>query len=256
MEFIGQEELIANLRSTNARAILIQGPSHFGKKTLIRGLFKEEGLYVYEVSGSIGDFRETIDFIKSQTNPMMYLIPDVDRLHPGVQNLLLKILEEPPMRARFCLTASNTILPTIRSRCICYSMQPYTPEQISSGLSSAEMSLFMNTAPEIRRAVASPGQVHSLYGWGKPEAVLSLIEQMTSIKSNLNAPLAYVLKLANDLMKYMKENNVDMYTFFLLARGMYSEYISYQILTQNLNELDRYYVCYFYSELWKEVACA
>jgi len=256
MEFIGQEELIANLRSTNARAILIQGPSHFGKKTLIRGLFKEEGLYVYEVSGSIGDFRETIDFIKSQTNPMMYLIPDVDRLHPGVQNLLLKILEEPPMKARFCLTASNTILPTIRSRCICYSMQPYTPEQIRSGLSSAEMPLFMNAAPEIRQAVASPGQVHSLYGWGKPEAVLSLIEQMTSIKSNLNAPLAYVLKLANDLMKYMKENNVDMYTFFLLARGMYSEYISYQILTQNLNELDRYYVCYFYAELWKEVACS
>lgn len=256
MEFVGQEELIASLRNTNARAILVHGPAHSGKKTLIRGLFKEEGLYVYEVSGSIGDFRDTIEFIKTQTNPMMYLIPDVDRLHPGVQNLLLKILEEPPMKARFCLTASNSILPTIRSRCICYSMQPYTLEQIKSTLPDSVLSLFMNSAPEVRQAVASPGQVQSLYGWGKPEVVLELIEKMTSMKSNLKEPLAFVLFQANELMKFIKENNVDMYTFYLLARGLYSEYSSYQILSQNLYELDRYYACYFYSELWKEVACS
>ena len=94
MEFIGQENLIQDLSKTNARAILIQGPAHFGKKTLIRQLYKDLGLYVYEVSGSVSDFRQTLEFIKTQTNPIMYLIPDVDRLHPGIQNLLLKILEE------------------------------------------------------------------------------------------------------------------------------------------------------------------
>lgn len=70
MEFIGQENLIQDLSKTNARAILIQGPAHFGKKTLIRQLYKDLGLYVYEVSGSVSDFRQTLEFIKTQTNPI------------------------------------------------------------------------------------------------------------------------------------------------------------------------------------------
>ena len=71
MEYIGQEKLIESLSSTNARAMLIQGPAHSGKKTLIRKLYKDLGLYVYEVSGTVSDFRETLEFIKTQTKPIM-----------------------------------------------------------------------------------------------------------------------------------------------------------------------------------------
>ena len=84
MDYIGQEKLIESLSKTNARAMLIQGPAHSGKKTLIRQLYKDLGLYVYEVSGSVSDLRETMEFIKTQTKPIMYLFPDVDRLHPGI----------------------------------------------------------------------------------------------------------------------------------------------------------------------------
>lgn len=255
MEFIGQENLIQDLSKTNARAILIQGPAHFGKKTLIRQLYKDLGLYVYEVSGSVSDFRQTLEFIKTQTNPIMYLIPDVDRLHPGIQNLLLKILEEPPMKARFCLTASNTILPTIKSRCVCYMMQPYTNEQIKGLLCDSELALVQNSAGVIGEWVDSPGQLQLLVGWGNGDILLNLIEQMSNIKSELNQPLAVVMNKANNLGKYMKEQGVDFYTFFLLAKGLYSEFESYSILTQNLYDLDRYIMCYFYSEMWKEVAC-
>ena len=78
---------------------------------------------------------------------------------------------------------------------------------------------------------------------------------MSNIKSELNQPLAVVMNKANNLGKYMKEQGVDFYTFFLLAKGLYSEFESYSILTQNLHDLDRYIMCYFYSEMWKEVAC-
>lgn len=255
MRYIGQEKLIQDLKSTNARAILIQGPMHFGKKTLIRNLYSELGLYVYEISGTVNDFRETMDFIKTQTNPIMYLIPDVDKLHPGTQNLLLKILEEPPMKARFCLTASNSILPTIKSRCVCYSMQPYTDAEIRSLAADSELGLFNKSDVRVQAAIKSPGQLELLYGWGKGEAILSVIEQMSSLESNLNQSLALVLNKANMLAKYMREQEIDFYTFYFIAKGMHGDTQSYQILSQNLGELDRYIMCYFYSELWKELAC-
>ena len=47
------------------------------------------------------------------------IIEDADLLTVQAQNALLKSLEEPPLYARFILTASNiqSILPTVRSRC-------------------------------------------------------------------------------------------------------------------------------------------
>lgn len=255
MKYVGQEKLIQDLRDTNARAILIQGPMHFGKKTLIRNLYSELGLYVYEVTGTVNDFRETMDFIKTQTSPIMYLIPDVDKLHPGIQNLLLKILEEPPMKARFCLTANNNILPTIKSRCVCYSMQPYTDEEIRGLAADSELALFNRSDERVQKAIKSPGQLELLYGWGKGEAVLTLIEKITELERCLGQSLALVLNKANMLAKYMKEQEMDFFTFYFLAKGFYGNTQSYQILSQNLGELDRYIMCYFYAELWKETAC-
>lgn len=159
------------------------------------------------------------------------------------------------MKARFCLTASNTILPTIKSRCVCYMMQPYTNEQIKGLLCDSELALVQNSVGVIGEWVDSPGQLQLLVGWGNGDILLNLIEQMSNIKSELNQPLAVVMNKANNLGKYMKEQGVDFYTFFLLAKGLYSEFESYSILTQNLYDLDRYIMCYFYSEMWKEVAC-
>lgn len=255
MEFIGQERLIQNLTSTDARAVLVQGPAHAGKKTLIRHVFKELGLYVYEVSGSVSEFRETIEFIKNQTNPIMYLIPDVDQLHPGIQNLLLKILEEPPMRSRFCLTASNSILPTIRSRCVGYTLDPYTPEQILSLCCDSELVLAQKYAGILSKAVETPGQLYQLIGWAGYDSLEAMIQRMSEIKNNLNQPLAVVINKAGLLAKFIKDQTLSYYYFYLLAKGLYSDFESFSILSQNLNELDRYIMCYFYSELWKEVAC-
>lgn len=255
MNFIGQEVLIDNLTKTNARAILIQGPAHSGKKTLIRRLYTELGLFVYEVSGSVAEFRETMDFIKTQTNPIMYLIPDVDRLHSGIQNLLLKVLEEPPMRARFCLTASNSILPTIKSRCVCYSMEPYTPEQIQSLCCDSERAWVQKYVDVVSRSVATPGQLYTLVGWSNYAATSELIDRMTDIRNSLNQSVALVLNKANQLGKFLKENDLDFYVFYLIAKGLHSDSECFSILTQNFYELDRYIMCYFYAELWKEVAC-
>ena len=49
----------------------------------------------------------------------VYLIPSADEMNINAQNAMLKILEEPPARSAFVLTAANSaaILDTVRSRC-------------------------------------------------------------------------------------------------------------------------------------------
>ena len=255
MDIIGQEKLVKSLKESNARAILVEGPPHAGKKTIIRKIYGEMGLYVYEVSGTVNDFRETLDFIRTQTNPIMYLIPDIDQLRPAIQNLLLKVLEEPPMKARFCLTASNTILPTIKSRCVTYTLDRYTPEQIMSICVDSERAQVQKYINIISKAVETPGQLEHLIGWQGYQALPDMIQQMSEIGVAIKSSLALTLNRVNLLGKYMKEQDVDVYYFFLLAKGFYSDTESFSILSQNLSELDRYIIAYFYAELWKEVAC-
>lgn len=255
MNIIGQAKLIQDLKSSKARSMLIQGPAHSGKKSIIRQVFHELGLYVYEVSGTVTEFRDTIEFIRTQTNPIMYLIPDVDTLHAGIQNLLLKILEEPPMKARFCLTASNAILPTIKSRCVCYSVERYTSDEMIQAQPDNLKAVIQRCPVKLTDWVDSPGQLSLLANLGLTDVLQNLVVQMSDIKSSLDQPLAVVMNKANILMKYVKENSVGLYVWFLIARGLYSDYSSYLILSKNLKELDRYIICYFYAELWKEVAC-
>ena len=92
MKFIGQQKLIDSLNKSNSRTMLIYGPQHHGKKTLLRQFYADKGLSVYEVTGNAADFRESIEMMRTQINPTVYLIPDVDRLNVTVQNLLLKDL--------------------------------------------------------------------------------------------------------------------------------------------------------------------
>ena len=50
----------------------------------------------------------------------VYILREADRMNIAAQNALLKALEEPPRHTSFllCTTAADTLLPTIRSRCV------------------------------------------------------------------------------------------------------------------------------------------
>jgi len=50
----------------------------------------------------------------------VYIIREADKLNTSAQNALLKALEDPPGHACFilCTTASDALLPTVRSRCV------------------------------------------------------------------------------------------------------------------------------------------
>lgn len=61
----------------------------------------------------------------------IYRIDHAEKLHPAAQNLLLKVLEEPPKYVVFLLlcTAKEGVLQTVRSRCQVLQLSPL-PEEI------------------------------------------------------------------------------------------------------------------------------
>lgn len=128
---IGQTLLMENLKKSKARSILITGPAHFGKKTLVRDFLSNDE-NVFEVTGSANDFRESVYHMYTIVRPTTYIIPDLDKRHPTAQNLLLKVIEEPPLKSRFFITASGGILSTITSRCVSYRVYPYTMQELTS----------------------------------------------------------------------------------------------------------------------------
>lgn len=88
----------------------------------------------------------------------VYLITDLDRsanTAPALQNVLLKLIEEPPEHCVIIITAATKeiFLKTVISRVLCLNTEPCTQEQAEEWLTS----LGKYDADEISRAVSAAG---------------------------------------------------------------------------------------------------
>ncbi len=137
-------------------AIIIEGETGLGKKTLARYLGKAflcaddntpcgacKSCHLVDI-GSHPDCMTVepdgvnvkvnqIRYIRTQAHlaPMMcdgrvFIVDSADSMNDNAQNAFLKVLEEPPQKLLFILLCKNasTLLPTIRSRCVCLSLSP------------------------------------------------------------------------------------------------------------------------------------
>lgn len=92
----------------------------------------------------------------NEASRKVYVLPEADRMNIPAQNALLKALEEPPGHACFllCAAAADSLLPTVRSRCIrvddtartdaAKPLSPLTEAYLQTAASAdpAEMTLF------------------------------------------------------------------------------------------------------------------
>lgn len=238
---IGQSDLIERLRRSRARTILITGPAHFGKKTLIRELLSKEES-VFEVTGSSNEFRDAVERICTTVRPTSYIIPDLDTRHPTVQNMLLKVIEEPPLNSRFYITASGTILPTIVSRCVSYRVAAYTKEQLAS----------VDVADWCRSYGNSPGQLALLNNTSLSDVVLKLKEFQEKMASNQNS-LAWYLKEYRFVDKAWRDTGVNHDVFILIASKLFGERSqAVAWLRQQPNDSSRYVRSQFILKYWLE----
>lgn len=236
---IGQVDLVKKLKKTQARSVLLTGPAHWGKKTLLRECFQKEES-VYEITGNAATFRDSIDRIYQTVRPTVYLIPDLDKANATVQNVLLKVLEEPPQSARFFLTASGTVLPTIISRCVVYRMVPYTNDELGQ----------FEVPEHLSGMFRSPGELKLL---DFPESQ-ELIEMLKNIEYLLRtATLASVLKAVKNFNWRFHELGVSQDIFVLLIRNLFGESAALDWVRAQPDDAVRYIRCHFFMKLWLEL---
>lgn len=93
-----------------------------------------------KTSISVNDIREQlnndISIIPYSSEYKIYIIPDANKMTEQAQNALLKTIEEPPVYAIIILLTENcdSLLPTIRSRCVTLTMNPVEKDKICTYL--------------------------------------------------------------------------------------------------------------------------
>lgn len=96
----------------------------------------DEGKDRYKASIAVEEIRKVAPFLRktaSQGGWRVVIIDDADTMSRSAQNALLKILEEPPSNTVLILIAHRmgTMVPTIRSRCRVYNMNPLSQSDFS-----------------------------------------------------------------------------------------------------------------------------
>ena len=146
---IGQKEVLKQIDNLIEkgfpRFVVITGQKGQGKTELANYIFHKldeyystpepdnrGGIYMVEIEPKIDNIREMIEMAYKQTEPIIYLIQNADKMSIGAKNSLLKVIEEPPNNAYFIMELhqiENT-LETIKSRCQEIKMEEYSDADI------------------------------------------------------------------------------------------------------------------------------
>lgn len=133
---VGHEAVRGELESSLPPVTLLIGPPSIGKATLARHL-----LQFYSPCWSMdygqltaGLARQIVENAPVRHKPTDIRIVDLDGSTEAAQNVLLKVLEEPPPHCRFILLASRQPLATIMSRSRTFQLGLLTDEQVATVL--------------------------------------------------------------------------------------------------------------------------
>lgn len=130
---VGQTHLLEKLNSytlqTLPKTLMFLGEEGCGKHCITEYLANKFGFDLIKIEESI----TTDDLIEfnQKTVSTLYLI-DLTRFTEKQQNQFLKFIEEPASSVYIVLTANSEIgvLPTILNRCVKFTFEPYTVEQL------------------------------------------------------------------------------------------------------------------------------
>ena len=153
----------------------------------------------------------------------IYFLPNVDKALPEAQNMLLKIVEEPPAHVMFIMTAESKerILPTILSRVISVGITEPSEEEclaalIENGVSREDaqkaVSIFGGNIGRCSEYIESGGEVEYL------TAVKSIVKAMTerdefsllAVLSELDTPnRALILDVLASLKNVLRDVSAE-----------------------------------------------
>lgn len=133
---IGQQKLINKIDKLVAngfpRFVLLVGAKGSGKKLISREIANKLSFPLVPIGIGVDEVREVITNSYRNVEPIVYILPDTDKMSVAAKNALLKVTEEPPQKAYFILTVtdlSNT-LKTLISRACVLQMDNYSEDEL------------------------------------------------------------------------------------------------------------------------------
>jgi len=202
-----------------------------------------------------GQLNNDITIKPYSSNYKIYIIPDANKMTEQAQNSLLKTIEEPPGYAVIILITDNTdsLLPTIQSRCVTLNLRPLNNNEIAGYLTS-----HLKLEPERAQIAAGfcQGNMGKAIRFASSEdfqemkdQILSLLKSIDKMsitdivsairifsknKNNINDYLDLMLLWYRDVLmfKVTKDNNL------LLYQGEYQA-ISKQASLRGYEDIER-----------------
>lgn len=145
--------------------IVLSGTQGSGKRTLAKYISVKLSSVYAKCEPSVDFVREVIQNSYSVHTKTFYCFEDCDNMRNEAKNAMLKITEEPPENAYFCLTVSDdgVLLDTIKSRAQVIHMQPYTTDELQAFCVSDETLCYPY---DVLNVAEVPGEIKTLSAYG------------------------------------------------------------------------------------------
>ena len=132
----------------------------------------------------------------------VFIILDADRANVSFQNKILKILEEPPDDTIIILITSNSnsLLPTIRSRCRILNFSALSIADVEKILLQSKVEKQKATTA----ALLSEGQVAKAFQYLDPDKMKHRKTLCSIILSDKRVPVEMAISTANEIENYLK----------------------------------------------------
>lgn len=234
---IGQNKLLEKINSYTIdsfpKSFILLGEKGSGRHLLVSYISNLLNLNLVDMSEHV-----ELDFINEiylNTTPTLYLI-DLDSLFEKKQNILLKLLEEPPINAFIAIIAETklNILNTIINRCVPFELNNYTKKELSSFITEdMPKDLILNN-------IRTPGKIINL-NCLNIEGMVELTQTIIDKISKANYPNTLTLVDKFNYKDEFDKYDVDMFIDFL-TKEISNKYIEtkdkkiYSVYILTINE--------------------
>lgn len=190
-EVIGNNDVLIALKGmladvkTCPHSFLLHGPTGTGKTTIARIIAKElnclpENLIEIDTAqfrgiDTIRDIRKNAQYVPLGGGVRVYILDEVQKITNDAQNALLKILEDTPNHIYFilCTTEPQSLLPTIRGRCVQFQMQILSDKNMAKLLTTVVEKESETLDNRVIKQIIQDSQGH-------PRNALTILEKVLS----------------------------------------------------------------------------
>jgi len=217
---IGQKKLLSKIdeiinNNNFPKFTIINGNINSGKKTIAKIIAAKLKIQLIISGIKVEDVRDVISLAYKQSEPTIYLLPNIDKMSIQAKNALLKITEEPPKKAYFILTITdiNNLIPTLISRATVYSIDPYSKEELLEYISYKNYNLTNEEKDIVLNICNDPGEIDLIYNYNISD-FYNYIKTVIDNIATVSGPNAFKIGLK---LKFKEEDTGWNINLFLKA---------------------------------------